>query len=203
MRITSDQLQRFNDMAHEFARKHQLRSSIDHHAATENSDPQTIIYFDDPRDCVQAIPYIVKWNEVRSLTDAATTVFSDVMCKFGIAGTDSFKIKNVIFNAPATIVVWEDGTKTVVKCQDGDIYSEETGLAMAIAKKALGNRGNFNNVFKKWIPEHEAKVVIGDVKINDITIQQTEAFDRSIAAIKEAVNDSFNKFLNKRGRGLV
>lgn len=64
------------------------------------------------------------------------------------------KIKNVIFNEPATIVMWADGTKTIVKCQNGDVYSKETGLAVAIAKKALGNKGNFNEVFKKWIPEY-------------------------------------------------
>ena len=61
-------------------------------------------------------------------------------------------IEKVIFNEPATIVFWEDGDKTVVKCQDGDTYSKETGLAMCIAKKALGNKGNFNDVFKEWIP---------------------------------------------------
>lgn len=63
-------------------------------------------------------------------------------------------IKNVIFNYPATIVVWNDGTKTVVKCQPDDAYNRETGLAMCIAKKFLGNKGNFNEVFKKWIPEY-------------------------------------------------
>lgn len=63
-------------------------------------------------------------------------------------------IKNVYFNEPVTVVLWEDGTKTIVKCQEGDTYSKETGLAVAIAKKALGNKGNFNEVFKKWIPEY-------------------------------------------------
>ena len=29
------------------------------------------------------------------------------------------EIKNVIFNEPATIIIWKDGTKTVVKCQEG------------------------------------------------------------------------------------
>lgn len=60
-------------------------------------------------------------------------------------------IKRVIFNPPATIVLWEDGTKTVVKCGEGDTYSKETGLAMCIAKKAFGNKGNYNNVFRKWV----------------------------------------------------
>jgi len=62
-------------------------------------------------------------------------------------------IKDVIFNNPATVVIWEDGTKTVVKCQEGDTYSEELGLAMCIAKKFFGNKGNFNEVFKKWLPK--------------------------------------------------
>lgn len=65
-----------------------------------------------------------------------------------------FQIQKVIFNNPATIVFWADGTKTVVKCQEGDTYSRETGLATAIAKKALGNKGSFNDVFKKFIPEY-------------------------------------------------
>lgn len=63
------------------------------------------------------------------------------------------EIKRVIFNDPATVVIWADDTKTVVKCQPGDTYSKETGLALCIAKKFLGNKGNFNEVFKKWIPE--------------------------------------------------
>lgn len=66
--------------------------------------------------------------------------------------SDSPFIKNVIFNDPATIVIWDDGSKTVVKCQPGDVYSKELGLAMCISKKFLGNKGNFNEVFKTWIP---------------------------------------------------
>lgn len=62
-------------------------------------------------------------------------------------------IKKVIFNDPATIVIWSDDSKTVVKCQPGDTYSEELGLAMCISKKYLGNKGNFNEEFKKWIQE--------------------------------------------------
>lgn len=68
-------------------------------------------------------------------------------------GSHHMTIDRVIFKDPATIVFWADGTKTVVKCQEGDVYSKETGLALCIAKKALGNKGNFNNVFHEWIPE--------------------------------------------------
>lgn len=70
---------------------------------------------------------------------------------FGITLNGDMRIEKVIFNNPATIVLWADGTKTVVKRQKGDRYDKEKGLAMCIAKKALGNKGNFNNVFKEWL----------------------------------------------------
>lgn len=50
-------------------------------------------------------------------------------------------IKNVIFAPPATIVYWSDGSKTVVKCSEKDVFDPEKGLAMAIAKRCGGNRG--------------------------------------------------------------
>ena len=68
------------------------------------------------------------------------------------------KIKNVIFNDPATIVFWSDGTKTVVKCGENDIYDPEKGLAMAVAKKYLGtnkSHSNYMDEFKKWLPKEE------------------------------------------------
>lgn len=61
-------------------------------------------------------------------------------------------IKKVIFNDPATIVFWNDGTKTVVKAHDEE-FDPEKGLAMAISKKLLGNKGNYYNEFKKWLPK--------------------------------------------------
>lgn len=68
------------------------------------------------------------------------------------------KIKNVIFNDTATIVFWSDGTKTVVKCGENDIYDPEKGLAMAVAKKYLGtnkSHSNYMDEFKKWLPKEE------------------------------------------------
>lgn len=63
-------------------------------------------------------------------------------------------IKNVKFNPPATIVFWTDNTKTVVKCK-GEDYDPEKGLAMCICKKVLGDKGNYYEVFKKWLPKEE------------------------------------------------
>lgn len=51
----------------------------------------------------------------------------------------ALKARRVIFNPPATIVLWEDRTKTVVKCDPEDTFDEMKGLALYYMKKALGN----------------------------------------------------------------
>ena len=61
------------------------------------------------------------------------------------------RIKEVIFNPPATIIKWEDGTKTVVKCQGDDEYDREKGFVMAYLKKLLGNDNTFNEEINKWV----------------------------------------------------
>lgn len=59
-------------------------------------------------------------------------------------------IKEVIFNDPATVVIWWDGTKTVVKCNEGDTYNKEFGLLACITKKFTGNTGRWNEILKDW-----------------------------------------------------
>lgn len=77
-------------------------------------------------------------------------------------------ITNVIFNNPATIVIWSDGTKTVVKCDERDEFDPEKGLAMAICKKHFGG-GFYNDIFKKWIPEETPEIEIeGQITMDDI-----------------------------------
>ena len=69
---------------------------------------------------------------------------------------DKFDIKDIIFNNPATIVLWADGTKTVVKAENEE-FDPEKGLAMAIAKKALGNNYDYYDTFKKYVGRYEKK----------------------------------------------
>ena len=66
-------------------------------------------------------------------------------------------IKDVIFNDPATIVFWIDGSKTVVKCQKGETFDPEKGLAMAISKKVLGNDYGYYETFAKHVGRYNKK----------------------------------------------
>lgn len=62
------------------------------------------------------------------------------------------EIKRVVFNGRATIILWADGDKTVVKLGQGEVNDPEKGMAMAICKKVLGNTGSYYEIFKKWLP---------------------------------------------------
>lgn len=93
------------------------------------------------------------------------------------------KIKNVIFNDPATIVFWTDGTKTVVKCDDSEVFDPEKSLAMAVTKKFLGNdQGRYFNEVKKWTePYYEAQELLNNAKtMSDL--------DKSLEHLREVLS---------------
>lgn len=60
------------------------------------------------------------------------------------------KVKDIRFYDKATVVFWEDKTKTVVVLQDGDTYDKEKAVALCFMKKATGNKGNFNDIFREY-----------------------------------------------------
>lgn len=88
-------------------------------------------------------------------------------------------LKKVIYNDPATIAFWSDGTKTVVKAQPGDIFDPEKGLAMVIAKKACGNTGNYYNGFKKWLPKNQVgnEEIIYKPEKHEDTVEEDEYYE--------------------------
>lgn len=68
-------------------------------------------------------------------------------------------IVKVIFNDPATIVFWDDGSKTVVKCSEHDFFDPEYGLLMAMMKKLFnGSLADYRRIVKTWCqPEYDRR----------------------------------------------
>lgn len=94
------------------------------------------------------------WNTVTAdKIHASVNIPVDNISWTVVKKTHDAPIKKVIFNYPATIVFWDDGSKTVVKCSKNDIYDREKGLAMAIAKYCLGNNGKLKSIFKKFVKD--------------------------------------------------
>lgn len=103
--------------------------------------------------------------------------------------------KEVIFAPPATIVYWEDGTRTVVKCSEEDYYNEEFGLALCFMKKLHGNTGHYNDVMKRickgakrYVKEEEDI----SIDINHISEVVRSASKRLKALFKEDQHETYN-----------
>lgn len=75
-------------------------------------------------------------------------------------------IKKVIFNSPATIILWNDGTKTVSKCHN-EKFDKEKGFAMAVAKKTVGSYAEI----KKLIDQADVQNIFSFV-----TVKETDTF---------------------------
>lgn len=66
-------------------------------------------------------------------------------------------VENIWINEEkgTTVIKWKDGTITKVRCQNGEEFDAEKGIAMCFMKKAFNNRACFNVVFKKYIEESD------------------------------------------------
>lgn len=119
-----------------------------------------VLTYDSNKCCFQNSNYLQmtvsnKKKTVQDVFDTLTVEQKTAVYAF-MSESNLVEIKNVVFNPPATIVFWADNSKTVVKAEN-EIFDPEKGLAMAIAKKAFGNKGNYYETFKKWLPKTESK----------------------------------------------
>lgn len=71
---------------------------------------------------------------------------SPTFCRVNLTGCFP-KITKVIYNYPATIAFFDDGTKTVVKHNEPDDYDHEKGALLCMAKKIYG-KGYYKNLKK-------------------------------------------------------
>ena len=65
-------------------------------------------------------------------------------------------VKKIIYNDPATVVFWEDGTKTVVKRSKGEKNNHYTAFCAALAKKIYKNNSKVNKIVQSG-EDQEAK----------------------------------------------
>ena len=72
-------------------------------------------------------------------------VFADTV--FRVVKNEFLPPLRIIHHGPATVVFWKDGTKTVVKLMEGDVYDEYNAFCAAFVKKVYGS----TNAVKKVI----------------------------------------------------
>ncbi len=122
------------------------------------------------------------------------------------SATNTAAIKDVIFAPPATIVYWSDGSKTVVKCSEKDVFDPEKGLAMAIAKRCGGNKGSYYKEIQNWV-EKSGKKYPGKPYTENSSVEN-DALKKYIAQAKKSYETALEaaakgnpaNFLSELGR---
>lgn len=119
----------------------------------------------------------------------AQAMYNRTYKKEARAAMSTASIKNVIFAPPATIVYWSDGSTTVVKCSEKDVFDPEKGLAMAIAKRCGGNKGSYYKEIQSWVEKcgkkYPGKTAAG--KVVDLD---------ALKKYSSEANKDFEKFLS-------
>lgn len=163
------------------------------------------IYWDKGHDCFINKPY--HWDALenaRYITQARVMLNTSYAKE--AATMNAAVIKDAIFAPPATIVYWSDGTKTVVKCSEKDIFDPEKGLAMAIAKRCGGNKGSYYKEIQNWVeksgkkyprkPYTESSSVESDT-LKKYIAQAKKSYE---AALEAATKGNPVHFLSEMGR---
>ena len=117
-------------------------------------------------------------------------------------------VEKVIFNKPATIVIWADGTKTVVKCQKDkngkyERYDKEKGLALCYMKKALGNKYDYYNVFGEWIKPEVTAIYDEshpELGIQDLPPKNKKKFPKDIGRITTSDVTFLHQYMQDNGK---
>lgn len=70
---------------------------------------------------------------------------------------NSFIPKRIIINGIATIVFWEDGTKSVVKCAEGDEKNVYDAFNAALAIKVFGSNSKLKKTINSLVEDKGKK----------------------------------------------
>lgn len=94
--------------------------------------------------CLNRYLYTICINETNDyFTDVSDDSFEQInYIDYPVVSKKSLDIDKVIFSNDKTIVFWEDGTKTMVSCMNGDEYDNYDGFCAAVVKKIFGSTAN-------------------------------------------------------------
>lgn len=104
------------------------------------------------KEILSKLSNISNMSNMKFPRDIADYCVNDVLMPMKVAETKNFyslNVSKIIFNPPATIVFWEDGTKTVAKCSAEDEFNEYYGFLAALGKKVYENNSQIKKLIDK------------------------------------------------------
>lgn len=121
--------------------------------ATIQVSPKTSITYETSTSELICVPHSTISAISSRITSCGPTCLSDTVKEHTGFIFRNLKIKRIIFNPPATVIIWGDDTKTVVKCSEDDKFNPEIGVAMCYMKKIYGSRHAFSKKVESYIEE--------------------------------------------------
>ena len=129
------------------------------------------------------------------------------MCRRNGMKTICDCIKKVIFNGDRTIILWESGDKTIVKCADDEEFDYYSGFCAALAKKIFGSTTKAqrcmeskmvdqNNLYNSIAEEDDIFPTKFTNKLNSICKNTDYILNkkRELLDIQNLTNDLCNKY---------
>ena len=66
--------------------------------------------------------------------------------------------KKIIFNGRTTIVLWNDGTKSMSTCSPNDYFDEQIGFSVCLLKKMFGKKVYGKRLYERMLSRAEHQV---------------------------------------------
>lgn len=91
------------------------------------------------------------WEVDSTALFSGAFICNDIKNGIEVIGGQYVHIRKVLTNAPATVIFWSDGTKTVSRCSEEDTFNPEMGFTLCVLKKLMGTQ-NVKTLLKQWCP---------------------------------------------------
>ena len=143
----------------------------------------------DDRDNPKSVNGLFWFHENELLHAVDNTKFSNALKSIRKATTmtnpnpEPSLVEKVIVNGPKTIVFWNDGTKTIVSCREGEEFDVYTALCAALAKKMFGSTSRAKAILAdKLIVQEKKDKKKPDALANDDLLNELDEFIQFLKA---------------------
>lgn len=168
-----------NAMAYKGAYAFVLGRIVDFYSRHSNGKKLYGVQLDD-RDNPKSVRGIFWFREDELLHVFDNTKFSNTLKSIRKAtamtnpNPEPSLVEKVIVNGPKTIVFWNDGTKTIVSCREGEEFDIYTAFCAALAKKMFGSTSRVKAILEDKLIIQEKK---DKKKPDDLNGQTNYSFD--------------------------
>ena len=103
-------------------------------------------------DMLDAMRYAFEANP-EMFGDVEKYMYADIMSCL----STGLEPQRILYSGNRTIVFWNDGDKTIVKCAEGQQFDEYNGFVAALAKKLYGSTSKAKKIISKHKQYQELK----------------------------------------------